>query len=217
MLSEMFARLKPKSSGKKNTQNVASTPGTSGVAVSVGGGKRKRNRAKRKNGENSTRVSRRELALTVSMAADGTYGKALSLNPSSACMPWLAGLLKSFEQLVWHRMNITWVPQVGATTAGSVAIGVDWASKLSDTDATRAKVAALTPVLDVPLWQRGSLTVPPQRLQSRRFYTTDTSDPYDSCPGSLLVNVTTNADLKSKPVGEIWIDYSVSLYGTKSA
>lgn len=187
------------------------------MAVSVGGGKRKRNRAKRKNAENSTRVSRRELALTVKMQADGTYAKALSLNPSSACLPWLSGLLKSFEQLVWHRMNISWVPQVATTSAGSVAIGVDWASKLSDTDATRAKVAALTPVLDVPLWQRGSLTVPPQRLQSRRFYTTDTSDPYDSCPGSLLVNVTKNADLASKPVGEIWIDYSVSLYGTKSA
>lgn len=216
VLAEMFARLKPGKSGKKNSQSVASTPGTSGQAVTVGSGKRRRKRARKSGIESSTKVSRKELVVTVTRDAAGKYAKALSLNPSSSVMPWLAGLVKSFEQIVWHKVQFTWVPMVGTTVAGSIAMGMDWASKLSDTDATRAKVVALSPVLDTPLWQRANLNLPNSRLQSRRFYTTDTSDPYDSCPGTLLVNVTTDSERASKTDGEIWVEYSVSLFGTKS-
>lgn len=216
VLANMLARLEPRKAkaGKKN--QPAATPGTSGAAIVVGGKKNRRQKRGKGgiDGSGAVKISRRELLYTVTTTQATGLSAAVSLKPSASAMPWLYGLSKSFEQIAWHKLVIQWVPMVATTTPGSIAIGLDWTGKCTASDATRAKTVCLTPVMDTPLWQRATLVVPASRLQSRKYYTVDSDDAYDTSPGTLCVNVTgTNV---TATLGEVWVDYSISLLGTRS-
>lgn len=142
--------------------------------------------------------------------------KTVVLEPSS--LPWLKNLAKCFERAKWLAIEVEYRPMVGTTTAGSIAVGVDWAYSSSTAEiglaaVSRDAVLACTPVMDGPVWERQRMTLPASRLQSRQWYCIDsaTGSIVDRAPGTLLLHTTADA-----AVGEVWLHYRVSLSGTRA-
>lgn len=168
-------------------------------------------------------VSRRELLATL------TNKDGLNVLLVPANFPWLKTLVKVFERIRWHKCNLEYRATVGANTNGSVAVGVDWMSQSSTaveldelwvvdplTAIDKSAVLACTPSFDTPVWQGiRSMPIPASRLQSRLWYEiTDnvpTTSLSDYAPGSIKYKSSYDSG-----GGEIWIDYTVRLSGTRA-
>lgn len=151
-------------------------------------------------------------------------GKSLVLAPGN--FSWLKNVAKAFERYRWQFLHLEYRPAVGTTTAGTVALGVDWSDssvtadevgqlRLS-ADPSKASVLACTPNVDGPVWSAvPRLPIPPNRLQSRAWYDipsdlSKASEIFDVAVGSLVCYAS-----GSGTVGEIWVNYSVTLSGTR--
>lgn len=179
--------LKPKQKKRRNNRRkTRSTPGTTGQTTQQQQG--------------SVTFSRLEYV------ADVKDSGSFDLCPSS--FPFLKGLSANFELYRWTKMEVQYKPAVGTNTAGAVTIGVDWSNK--KTKKTRPEISALTPMMDTPVWQMSKLTLPSSRLQTRKEYILESDDVNDKQPGALLWKSSS-----SSAVGDLWISYTVHLFGTK--
>lgn len=190
------------------------TPGTSGSVVT--------NNLSSGLAQGEVTIARRELLGTLAASS----GTSVVVHPDN--LAWLKTLAKAFERIRWLSLVIEYRPAVGANTAGTAAVGFDWMnsntaltvsedgtiSKVGAVD--KAKVLALTPSFDCPIWQRyPSLVVPARRLQSRAWYelvTPSKDNTLDVSPGS----VTWYCSSTVADAGEIWISYKVHLSGTRA-
>lgn len=220
---------------KRQGRQQLATPGTSGSARVVGGSAAPKRRRKRRAagglGSGDVVISRSEYLTALKTDSSGQASGSFLLDAMN--FPWLNNLAKAFELIRWSSMSLEWRPAVGANTDGMIALGADWgeASPSSvqkrvfgeaehySVHATvdRKDVVACTPVLDTQVWQSGRFAVPAARLQSRESYiipasTTTTVAVYDRAPCSVLYSATAAA---SKAVGELWVNYSVRLSGTR--
>lgn len=161
-------------------------------------------------GDGTITLQRSELLETIEVVANGTSAKgAIRLLPTANCMKWLHKIASSFDQIVWHSARVYFKPAVGTTFAGSLVIGVDW--NPAATDAARDTVQACSPVTESPAWQPSQLVLPTQRLQSRRYYFMVSAVAQDTSPAAVLYNLKCTASTAQTFVGDIWIDYKVSL------
>lgn len=178
-----------------------------------------------------TTMARREYLAQVSVAAGKTDLQG-SIYLSPFALPWLKGVSQNFEKYRWNKLVIMYIPDVGTTKDGSIAVGLDLGMTeakigenllgaghvVRDAAYTRAKVMALTPSLVTPLWNGASLTVPSAVLQTRKWYDVPTekttSSFSDYAPGFLAYFVTGPA---STTVGDVWVDYSITFAGTREA
>lgn len=130
-------------------------------------------------------------------------------------LAWLGNVAKGFDRYKIHSLKYHWRPSVGTTTNGSFAMGVDWDSNVDATKDTYKKTMALSPVFDSPVWQSGTLTLPSNKLQSRKEYflrgDSKTSD-FDMSPGYILL-VTEGAP-NNTTIGHVWAEYDITLFGT---
>nr|QRW42218.1 MAG: capsid protein [Marma virus] len=186
--------------------------------------KKRRNR-KRKNGPLSNTgisadgrivVQRCELLFEVKVAKSSTSGAYYEvLQPTDKRMPWLFKLSKNFSQIVWKSARLEYRPAVGAMKDGSLVVGIDWNPITSAPD--KAKVQSMTPSFQVPVWQKKEMTIPSTRLQSRKYYSTDSSATtaiIDRVPCEVLAYITASADANNDQYyGDIWIHYNVILQG----
>lgn len=178
---------------------------------------RKRTRSKRSSGaarlqDGELRIRKKELLESLSLEEGKTeIVQSKEIVPDT--FPWLKGVATSFEKVKWHSMKMYWKPAVGTTEGGLVTMGVRWESgKVSD---NRVTVAALTPSATGAVWEDGEkrpLVVPPARLMTRAWYIIGAKDS-DAGPGTLEVGVTGSP---GKVLGEVWVEYTVTLAGTKS-
>jgi len=177
---------KPKKKRNKKKKN-RSTPGTTGVAISQSVGQITFGR--------------------LEYVGDVKASEALLLDLRPSSFPYLGTLSKGFERYKWRSLTIHYKPIVATTSAGAVTLGVDWTNTERK---TRKEIAALTPVLDTPVWQIAKLNLPVARLNSRKEYMVSGTDSNDLGPGKLCVVVTGG----SGTVGDLWVQYHLDMYGT---
>lgn len=163
---------------------------------------------KKKNSSNvgvdgSIRMSRMEYLADVK----GATGDYKVLKPDT--FVFLNKIAGAFERITWHSLRIEYKAVVGTTKDGYCRVGVEWGSKVT-TNVTKDVVAGLTPNMDTPIWQSATLNVPASKLQTKKEYSLDTGT---DIPGSILIFC---AGQKDAVVGEIWVHYDVSLYGTRA-
>nr|QRD99878.1 MAG: capsid [Culex impudicus luteo-like virus] len=157
-------------------------------------------------------IGREELLDSPSIKAQVTeYKKAIFVKPSADVLPWLGKLAANFEQIEWHSIKLVWKPAVGTTFNGSVVIGVDW--NANTTEATRAKAQAAVPHIDTPIWQKGVMVLPQNRLQSRKTYVLGADSKVDQGPGVVLFTARVSAPDREVFLGDLWLDYKVRLIG----
>lgn len=160
--------------------------------------------------------------------SSASYGKSVFLTPQA--MPWLKNLSKCFERYRWNSLTVQYIPDVGATKDGSIAMGIDWDQSnvssqsfgLKDEvwgsgDYDRLGVVSLTPSQVTPLWKPASIALPKGLLQSRKWYTAPSKDdvpesPSDFGTGFLAVFASSS---DAMVVGDVWVSYSVTFAGTR--
>lgn len=165
-------------------------------------------------GDGQMTIVRDELISTITTDARGGHNSYVVLNPLTSSFPWLAGVSKSWERIVWHSASVSWRSMVGATKDGAVAYGADWTQKSS---LTRAGVTALQPVFDHPVWQSTDarpMVLPPALLKSRLHYSLDNGDTIDQAPCRICINVSSAP--ANITVGELWLRYRVTLLGPRA-
>lgn len=174
------------------------------VPAKAGKSKKKKRGTKKGSGniqEGTIRFSKTELLVSI----EGNNGNVV-LSPNS--FPFLRNLSSSFERYRWEKLIIHYKPSVGSVVAGAITFGVDWSHVSLKTD--RAGISAYSPVYDSPVWQTGKLVLPIVKLASRREYILDAVDVNDASPGTLCWASTNKA-----AVGDLWIEYSITMLGTR--
>lgn len=127
--------------------------------------------------------------------------------------PFLKKLASAFDRVKWHKCRLIYRPCCSSTTNGNIMVGIDWDAQ-NEAAVSAAMVGALTPVMDVPVWQSASITLPSSRLQSRKEYIVEAAtatQEFDLAPGYVVYWGTADAD---KIIGHLWVDYDVTLFGT---
>lgn len=220
MPKEQPAKKQKAKRKKKSKGNSQAVPGTSVM------------RAQSSSRPLEFKMTHREWLATVKLdATKGVVQGAVYIAPNQ--VKWLAGIAKSFEKYHWNRVEFEYIPDVGTTKDGSVAVGIDFGSKnvklgqnllgesrpVLDKEYDKATVMALTPSLVTPLWNAAKLVVPPQVLQTRRWYDSPTdatvSDSPDYGPGFLAYYVKGPVETEGAVVGDVWISYSITFTGTR--
>lgn len=121
-----------------------------------------------------------------------------------------------FDRISWRRAIVHWKPAVGTTEAGLIAYGMDWDS-MAVANVTKEYVTALTPVAENPVWQMSTLTLPPNRLMTRKEYriinAPTNEQVFEAQPGALCYSCSGD---KTKVMGEFWLTYTVVFFGTST-
>lgn len=161
-------------------------------------------------GDGSAVISRTELL--ASIKGKDSLKSSVELAPKN--FPWLKKVSGGYSNIIWYSVKIFWKPAVGTSTNGSIVIGVDWGHDIAEGDITREKVQALSPMLELPVWQAGkSLTLPSAKLMSRKFYDLIGTAilALDRSPGNVLISLIADATSTEKFYGDIWVTYKVKL------
>jgi hypothetical protein len=140
-----------------------------------------------------------------------------SFVPGASGLPLLDGVAKSFDRYILRRFEVFYYPSCGTTRDGAVVIGIDWDPAAKD-DTLRV-VQVLQPRIRTPVWEEGTMVLPPNRLMSRKFLLTapgagKATDPDYS---AFLVRCAVTASDKKGAVGEVWVRYCVELSSPTTA
>lgn len=157
-------------------------------------------------------ISKMELLGTMTVAASKP-GSSGSASLQSDDLPFLKALSKSFERIRWLSAKVYYRPAASMTTPGLVSYGVDWNWATPAT--TRAQISSYSPNSSNAVWKESSIVLPPARLQSRLWYSTQTKDTVDSGPGVIAWAVDSAGGTAGLTVGELWVEYRVQLSGTR--
>jgi len=78
----------------------------------------------------SSRVRHREFVTDICSSHSATWHtQSFNLNPASAAFPWLRNVASAWEKYHYNMIEFEWVPNVAATTAGSIVAYFDYDAK----------------------------------------------------------------------------------------
>lgn len=172
--------------------------------------RRRRPKPSAVNMEGMITLTRKELLGSLKTGTNGDVTSTFELKPAS--FKFLKNLGSSFERSRWLKLSVAYKPAVSVTSAGLIAMGVDWDGTTTAT--TRETIAAYTPSATFAIWQdteKSPMTLPPSRLQSRAWYVHNAAQEWG--PGKLVVNATGAA---STDIGEIYVTYTIQMMGTRA-
>lgn len=145
--------------------------------------------------------------------SSSTAGGIFSVTPAS--INWLSKIAGNFQTVVWHVVVFKWRPAVGTSQGGTLCLGMDWSSTQTSVP-DRKNVQAFSPSIEVPFWQSANLNLPRSKLMTRREYILDSKSQTDQGPGILCWALKTSPLTVDTFLGDLWIDYSVTLSGPKT-
>lgn len=134
-------------------------------------------------------------------------------------IPYLGRFSDLFERWSVHSLKYEFRTACPTTQGGRIQLGFDWGSLLENKN--RLEISQLSPTAGCAVYKDITLSLPAQKLMSRKMYlTSGASDMVDQSPGRLLFSA--EATLERAPtvdfvVGEIWATYSVSLMDPRPA
>lgn len=178
---------------------------------------RRRSRPSAVTTEGTIMFARKELLRTVKLDKSQSETKT-SVDLVANSFSFLKGLAAQFDRIKFHSLKVFYKPAVGTTYGGLVAYGADWDFK---TDVQpREKISSLTPNACHAAWndsENRPLVLPPSKLQSRAWYTTSGAG-VDAGPCRLLIAANGKADSSGETIlGEIWVQYKITMMGTNPA
>lgn len=226
MLNQMLRKMnvrqppaQPRRRRRRQPQPGTTVPGAASVNPNPNP-RRRRNRRARNSGaisaDGTIRIRRCELLADVS--AKASVGGHLLLKPDASQLVFLNGLANSFDRIVWHSARVFWRSAVGTTTNGTMTFGPDWNNKTAD-DVKLSTVSACTPLVTLPIWQSNDkqpLVLPSSKLMTRKEYSLAEADGFDSSPATILYFLTVDTSANTKAYGNLWVEYDVTLSGTKN-
>lgn len=127
---------------------------------------------------------------------------------------WLSTLAQNFDQYVVHSMNVEYVNMAAATTRGMVFMVYDYdvtdAAPMLDSDMMNQYGACSGPV-----WAPLKMQLDPKSAMSlgpRRFIRTQSGDRAVATCDIAKLHVGFETDAISVPLGQLWIEYDITLF-----
>lgn len=201
---------------KKRAQlGMQSTPAAYNASIGSSGGRKRR---RRRGGlvptaDGSVAIRRKEIFCEVKTDSNGKFNQTFDFYPDADSLPFLFGLFKMYEKVVFHSVTVTYIPAVGTSTNGLIIFGWDGSGD-KVVPGNRAAVAALMPMMDGPVWSSRSIRLTQKQMMSRDAYSVHNFATEGENPGS--IKIYTSGD-KSTVYGELWVDYHVSFSSPRVA
>jgi len=159
-----------------------------------------------------TRYAGREMIATFA----GSSGSSVVLSPSNSSAPRLTVQSYSWERYRWMRCVVQFVPIVGMNASGNLIAGVDFTTTTSVDPSSRSAVAALSPMVTGPLWDRMSLVVPANRLNTLTWM--PICPPGTDPDVETIAAATMYANISGSALDQgvdVWLDYIIEFSGPK--
>lgn len=206
---------KTKRRRKRGKATLPLTGASQAGVVSVSGGGGRKRKSKQTAGLGTITFVRREMLLQVAIAKNGGFKSGYAVvKPSSF---GFLSKFSMFDKVQWNKFNVFYKPGVGSTFNGFLAYGVEYGKVKTVT--SRGDVSALTPNMSHALWFDGEsrpMVVPQARLKAKSWYTPASSEFSEQYPASIVYAAESagQTNASDQVVGELWVDYSVTLTGT---
>lgn len=141
------------------------------------------------------------------------------INPGlDEAFPWLSAIATRFESYSFNSLAFNYVPAVGTTTSGALALVPDYDAADDNSDAPKSKLLTYEDSVRGPLWApltcrctRSNLSKMKQRYVRNGDLTSNLDiKMYDV----LSLTLCTSFDENAPPgnYGELWVDYSITFY-----
>lgn len=159
-----------------------------------------------------TRYAGREMVATFA----GATGSSLVLSPSNSGAPRLTVQSYSWERYRWVKCIVQFVPVVGMNASGNIIAGIDFTTTTSVDPSVRSNVAALSPMITGPLWDRQALVVPANRLNTLTWMPIcppGTTPDVESIAAAIMYANISGSALDQGI--DVWLDYVIEFSGPK--
>lgn len=173
----------------------------------------------KKSPKNEIRITKREFIGEV-QPQPGWSLLRYEINPGVVkTFPWLSGVAKNFEKYVINKLTIEYRTGQSTFIPGKIQMAPDFDAD-DPSPASKKELLSYTMAVDGPLWQNFNLTIPKGYLMNQKKYYIRVSEQeipdkkfYDPC--NIFIGCDqTNTELSY--LGEIWIDYDITLYEPQS-
>lgn len=170
-------------------------------------------------------IQHREYICDVTQPASETFTCTFRpVNPAFfPAFPWLSAIAARFEMYRWNKLNYEYVPVVGTSIAGSVALIPDYDAADDNSHRTKAELFTFADTARCSVWDTMVQRCRPEHLcRVQRLYTRDAElvttagstgmdlKTYDALQiGVALSTVSVGTNTQ---YGELWAEYSVTLY-----
>lgn len=146
--------------------------------------------------------------LAVPMAVDTP-----SITDLSSYVPQLTAMGGVFREFRITRLDIDFIPRLGSTSAGVIAVCVDRDPR-AGTVVSTAAIIRKDPYLEVDIKQAGSLTWRPIDIEDKRWrYTTDGSRPIEFLSQGTIIVYSSNQEAAGVNIGElffnVWVEFAI--------
>lgn len=134
--------------------------------------------------------------------------------------PWLSQVAKFFDKFCFHTLNFDYTPSSSSATAGTVALCPTYKSDEESLNPTKGELLDRAGSSRSSPWMNQRCSIDPKKANSttRNHFvrTGNTTDKKLTDPYRLDVMVETPVGENSEtPLGELWVDYDVSLTNPK--
>ena len=169
---------------------------------------------------NQLTLTHREYVTDLAVDSTGSSETILSreINPGlRGAFPWLSTVSNSFETYTFNSLSFVFVPLLPTSTAGSVALCPDYDATDNDLEHTKVELLSFRDCSRASIWTTNTCKCSATNLkkvkqQFVRFGSIpDAADLkfYDVCQLTAIITSSLAADTI---VGELWVDYCVTLY-----
>ena len=153
---------------------------------------------------------------------DGDHGLSnisqLDINPGLELrFPWLSGLARQFETYYFTKLHYCYVPAVGTTEDGAIAMAPDYDAADDNRSMTKSQLFAFEDAKRGPLWAPMVMKCSPKNLRKMRHYYVrqkhlgSASNLDIKTYDTLSLNIMVSHAPEEKNLGELWVEYSIVL------
>lgn len=215
------AKTTPRGGGERRSSSMAILPSAYGVRTGT-------------NLQKGIRLKKREFITNVGHNAMGSKGHVMFRQITSSSnglltslaelganvgltstFPWLSNVAKFFDKFIFHQCKFEYVPSTGSTTPGTVALCPTYKADESTEGATKIDLLDRAGSSRSAAWQSNSCSLDPKKanaaLKSHFVRTGDVPDKKVTDPARLDVLIETPSTNTEGDLGELWVDYDVSL------
>lgn len=169
-------------------------------------------------GHNALGAKGHKLFRTIRSSSNGVLTSLAELGANvglTKSFPWLSNVAQFFDKFILHQCKFEYVPSTGSTTQGTVALCPTYKSDESTEGVTKADLLDRAGSSRSATWQSNSCSLDPKKctaaLKSHFVRTGEVADKKVTDPARIDVLVETPASDDGSDVGELWVDYDVSL------
>lgn len=213
--------VRPRKNGQNKNSSISSLPTAYGVQT--GTNLQKGMRLKKREfitnvGHNSTGAKGHSLFRPLKNSKNGVLTSVAELAANAGLtqsFPWLSNVARFFDKFLFHQLSFEYVPSTGSTTPGTVALCPTYKADESNDGTVKSDLLDRAGSSRSATWQTNKCKIDPSKanaaFKSHFVRDGEVNDKKLTDPARLDVFIETPVANSDDELGELWVDYDVSL------